>query len=227
MKRFFKAFTLAEILITITIIGIVAAIILPAISDKIGDIVYENQRKKAQNILASGMKMIIANSGGASLQDTDLKKCESDKSCIAEEIKKTFKVLQDNTSSNNAFNEEYLFQKPGNLNVWQDNSMNYVFATSDGMIFGIYKNQKSDNTLTIYADVNGSQLPNEGGRDFCSYTVSEAGTIAENCDTVFDPPYPCFGWNYSSCNPEECSELANKGAYVGWINGACRNRTQR
>ena len=221
------AFTLAEVLITVAIIGVVAAIVLPMISDKIGDIVYNNQRQKAMNVLSNGMKMMIAQSGSASLRDTELKRCQGDQNCIAEEIKKSFKVITDNLSSNNVFNETYIFEKPENLNVWQDSSMNYVFATSDGMIFGIYKNQKSDNTLTIYADVNGSQLPNEGGRDFCSYTVSEAGTIAENCDTFFDPPYPCFGWNYSSCNPEECAELANQGAYVGWINGACRDRTQR
>lgn len=54
------AFTLAEVLITLGIIGIVAAMTMPALINKTQDKVLETQRKKAENSLANGYKRILA-----------------------------------------------------------------------------------------------------------------------------------------------------------------------
>lgn len=222
-----NGFTLAEVLITVTIIGVVAALVLPLISDKIGDITLENQRKKAQSVLSNGIKMIIAQSGSSSLRDTDLKRCKNDSSCIANEIKKAFKVVGEIQKNTELSTGAYIFDDSrATIPVWNTSPMNYVFITSDGMVFGIAVNNKSEDTLTVYADVNGTQLPNEGGRDFCMYSISEAGTVSEKCVPSFDPPNACTIRDLSACDQEECNELS-RFSIVGWRNGACRNLTQR
>ena len=109
MKKF-KAFTLAEVLIVLTIIGVIAALTMPILIGKIGDIVLENQRKKAVSVLSNGVKMLIAQSGSANLQDTDLKKCGPDRNCIAAEIKKAFKVTDEVLNGSKISEEQYLFE---------------------------------------------------------------------------------------------------------------------
>lgn len=47
-----KAFTMAEVLITLGIIGVVAALTMPVILSKVEDKVLESQSLKTQNILA-------------------------------------------------------------------------------------------------------------------------------------------------------------------------------
>ena len=222
-----NAFTLAEVLITLAIIGVVAALTLPVVTDKIGDIVLQNQRKKAQSVLANGIKMMLAQENETDLANTDLKKCGADRNCLAAEIGKYFKVTTDSNSKNDLFAMMYEFgaedaiaseitqlqteQKllkdemvkvkitdlsdlkvntksiNGDYAVWQDPGMNYAFVTSDGMVFGIMNNNKSSNTLTILADVNGASTPNAGGRDLCTYNISSAGALSENCSSSFIP----------------------------------------
>lgn len=241
-----KAFTLAEVLITLTVVGVVAALLLPVLNNKIGDYALQNQRKKAQNVLSNGIKMILANESELSLENTALKKCGSDSDCLASEVQKTFKLIADNNSKNELFTAMYTFGNDDvlaansdtkisddmlavkertvfndrlveksryndniaeiletdlsdaitkvqteTLNsdyaIWQDAGMNYVFVTSDGMIFGIMNNDKSDSTLTILADVNGGKGPNAGGRDLCTYNISGSGIVAETCSSTFIP----------------------------------------
>lgn len=68
MRRFYKtnrenAFTLAEVLITLGIIGVVAAMTLPAIIQNYQQMVLRNQFKKAYAILFNGIKQAQANMG--------------------------------------------------------------------------------------------------------------------------------------------------------------------
>lgn len=53
-------FTLAEVLITLGIIGVVAAITMPALINKINDTVYENQRKVAESKLSQAISMLYS-----------------------------------------------------------------------------------------------------------------------------------------------------------------------
>ena len=55
-----KAFTMAEVLITLGIIGVVAALTMPVILSKVEDKVLESQSLKTQNILANGMRLLMA-----------------------------------------------------------------------------------------------------------------------------------------------------------------------
>ena len=60
-----KGFTLAEVLITLGIIGVVAALTMPSIINNIQKIVLKNQFKKAYSLFSQGVMQAQANLGGA------------------------------------------------------------------------------------------------------------------------------------------------------------------
>ncbi|MEE3350319.1 MAG: type II secretion system protein, partial [Candidatus Gastranaerophilaceae bacterium] len=57
------AFTLAEVLITLGIIGVVAALTLPALIQNYQKQVYVNALKKSVSTLENGFKMALAEDG--------------------------------------------------------------------------------------------------------------------------------------------------------------------
>ena len=70
-KKFF-AFTLAEVLITLGIIGVVAALTIPTLISNHQKKVYVTQLKKAVNTLTNGFKLMLADTGVDHLGDTNL-----------------------------------------------------------------------------------------------------------------------------------------------------------
>lgn len=89
------AFTLAEVLITLGIIGVVAAMTLPAIINKMEDKILESQNKKAQTVLANGFRMLMAKEDVSQLSYTTFASCQNDTECIAKEMKKVFNIIAD------------------------------------------------------------------------------------------------------------------------------------
>ena len=55
-----KAFTLAEVLITLTIIGVVSAITIPNLKNKVDTYTYRSGLKKAYSILKNAHRLSIA-----------------------------------------------------------------------------------------------------------------------------------------------------------------------
>lgn len=58
-----KAFTLAEVLITLGVIGVVAALTLPALINKYQKVVIKNRFKKAYSLVSQAIKQVEVNNG--------------------------------------------------------------------------------------------------------------------------------------------------------------------
>lgn len=89
------AFTLAEVLITLGIIGVVAALTLPSLIQKYQDQVLENQLKKMYSTLSQGIQKAMADDGVSNFYDTELfQACsmESSDACT-QMVKKYFNVV--------------------------------------------------------------------------------------------------------------------------------------
>ncbi len=67
-----KTFTLSEVLITLVIIGIIAAITVPVVMAEYQKKAYVTKLKKAYSSIQSGFKLSMANSGVFELADSDL-----------------------------------------------------------------------------------------------------------------------------------------------------------
>lgn len=194
-KKKKKAFTLAEVLITLGIIGVVAALTIPTLVENEQKVQYATGLKKAYMELQTFFKQYIADEGVTELRQTDLydgvtafaDASRQDKFDTA--IKKYFKVLKTCKIGDGSCNidEKYLTKEGTNPTFSGANK--YVFYTADGIAFAVQMplSCNPDNTKTgkmkalcgnISVDVNGAKSPNREGRDFhVFFAIGHDGTL--------------------------------------------------
>ena len=119
MKRFKKGFTLAEVLITLAIIGVVAAISIPSVISNTQQQEFKTGLKKAVSVLNSAITMNMAIDGETPYDNANLYGYLMKHMAIVEStinLSKKFKVRADNNSYNGIL-------------------VNAAFYTTDGMRF--------------------------------------------------------------------------------------------
>jgi prepilin-type N-terminal cleavage/methylation domain-containing protein len=193
-----KGFTLAEVLITLGIIGVVAAMTMPVLFANINDVVLENQVKKAKSVLINGVKLLMAQDDVTNLDQTTLANCD-DNECIKTEIRKAFKIVEEFDSSKMA---KYTINDKADEDIWSDSDIIYRFATADGTCYGVRRFDKGADSLIFVADINGTKRPNTSCKDLLTFTVS-GNSIAEGCDFASG----CSVDNISACNENECRAM--------------------
>ncbi|MDR1167384.1 MAG: type II secretion system GspH family protein [Heliobacteriaceae bacterium] len=165
-----KAFTLAEVLITLTVIGIVAALTMPGLVQNYRKKVWVTQLQKTVNVWENGMKLIMATDGVNRLSDTEFAAAYFDNyysSNALDILKEYFNITK--TIVDVYTQEHYFYTLAGvdDATGTQSSSGLNTFYTSDGAQFGYHLRAASGTQpigiLTI--DVNGNQKPNTFGRD--------------------------------------------------------------
>ena len=212
MKKF-RGFTLAEVLLTLTIVGVVAAMTMPVLINKISDKVLETQRKKAQAVLANGIDLMFAHGKVDYYRQTRLAKCERI-DCIAAEIKKEFKVAEDSLTSKDISEGAYTIDDE-EFNVWQDSKFAYLFKTPDGITYGLLEPDKEFDGLVVVADINGTKGPNKGGKDLCTFKFGTQGEIASSTTSCGLDGYEvnrCSVNNLAACDAASCNALVSTEA---------------
>lgn len=207
-----RAFTLAEVLITLGIIGIVAAMVLPTLMNNVQDKVLETQRKKAGSVLANGYKKMMADNEVFNIWDTPLLMCmeSSDSlSCIDREHKKVYKTIYSGQLGNNVdltLPDKYTDTEGNELtSPWTDAL--YVFVTPDGFVYGMdVEKIIDDRTFNVYADVNGKKNPNTANKDLVLYTVTSNGSVVEAPIEANNCSYD----NFSGCSEAQCNALGSR-----------------
>ena len=161
------AFTLAEVLITLGIIGIVAALTLPSLINNYKNKAYVNQLKKSVSTIQNGFKMIAAREGAVDLSDTTFGQAFENSSLSSDDLydllipdlNKSFNVVKsykkseiDVMHSNRSGNitdadfcrknvgKVYAFvYKVTNTNACLAENPDIMLILSDGLNIGIYK----------------------------------------------------------------------------------------
>ena len=145
MKKF-AAFTLAEVLITLAIIGVVAALTIPTVIINYQKKMYVTQLKKAYNNLTNGFKTMMANEGVTKLSDTALwSKMPSDIGMseitqpkyadFLKEFSKTFKIVAAYDEKN--IPEKYNYSEYKFLNGDELGPPNAAIYLADGTLLYI------------------------------------------------------------------------------------------
>jgi len=178
-----RAFTLAEVLITLGVIGVVAAMTIPTLMAKINHIKLKSQFKEGYAILSQAVKM--ANDDGWQIQSAESAKnfmnyfkgatlCnDKDKNsthCIG-------RTEKDDNNSVSVTNRDYKYTNYAkNSKYVQTNAFDdFQFYLPNNMLIIIDMNIDSWGTYLITIDINGkSGKPNALGHDVFTFGLKES-----------------------------------------------------
>ena len=199
MKK--KAFTLAEVLITLTIIGVVAAMTVPTIAAGTRKSEFSARLKKFYATISQAQTKAYA------LGDSWDIWCEE-----------TGKSYDNTTKTTKEFAEKYLLPHITTLKSGEENGK-YMIYLNDGTYFYLTKEQ----CLHFFFDANGAKKPNVSGRDIYRYTYCPS-TIDKSIIDAEPGVLLAYFWAtgktraqaVSACksNPDTCSKLLMMD---GWI----------
>lgn len=206
------AFTLAEVLITLGIIGVVAALTIPSLIQNYQKQVWVNQLKKSVSTFEQGFQKILADEGVDNLRYTEVwNKIEGDHSIDSnfeeinveffKEFKKYFSVV-DYKWSDYGYEVAYLSKPSEPVDYFCEEIL-----LADGSLLigiGVFKNEKYAAEIAI--DLNGRKKPNTYGRDVFLFIVTSDGHLVpkgsqKHVNIVKRQDYD-FYWK---TNPERCS----------------------
>jgi prepilin-type N-terminal cleavage/methylation domain-containing protein len=197
-----SGFTLAEILVTLLIIGIIAVLVLPPLIVNAQNAEYTSALKKAYNMTNQALYNLTLDNGLAGdLASTGLFASTysgNEHTLLGEAITKYIKTSKNckTTTNQGCFASEtnqYYDGSYTGTNQTYDAWGAYKFIISDGMSFLIYNYKNDCNTPTystgrtgnmaqtcgyIVIDVNGPKSPNSLGRDtFIFFITNRKGAI--------------------------------------------------
>lgn len=191
IKSELSAFTLAEVLLVLSVIGVVAALTIPALIQKVSNDQYVAKLKKVYSVFSQAYNLLLVDnngdispvfsgngmaSDGANAMNSFatklnvIKNCGSGMGCWYDTEQKFL-----NGSQNTANLDTSLNNKHGKV-ILADGSIIYMSDYSgtcttdrgdqvlDGKICGIF-----------YVDINGNKPPNTRGRDFFGFWITTTG----------------------------------------------------
>ena len=158
-----KAFTLAEVLITLSIIGIVAAMTVPTLMANVNKQIYVTGLKKAYNQLQNAMRMMPISEGcsAGDFECVGLPEIGWDESSYfwdttAELLSRQYKV------------KKICYKKTDPGCDWDRNPQMFPgFMTEDGSQVFVTRSS----TFGIKVDVNGEKGPNKDGQDIFDFYI--------------------------------------------------------
>lgn len=181
LKLKLKGFTLAEVLITLGIIGVVAAMTLPALINRTQGKELEAEFKKAYSVLQAAYNQMTYDEGQI-VNQTNYPGL-----IFINKFKKYFKLSEHTLKNYNGSNKDeetgqitYISKvyktynnKPANMS-WFDDGQTFL---CDGMTIFI-ENMINGNIFLITVDINGFQKkPNRFGHDVFSFEITNKGKI--------------------------------------------------
>ena len=192
-------FTLGETLLTLGIVGVLAAILIPPLNNEIQDIEYKTAYKKAysdaSNVWRSMMNenVVEARTGQyeATIPFTNFNTFMSyftvSKTCMGAQVGKCWNLngeqLYDAKPSGDAIGGSFI---DNSGRAWL-----YIPADFSG-----------DN---IYVDINGFPPPNKYGKDsFGFYPLTESGSLGAGLPVKLMPRSDCTVYNYAICHFPPC-----------------------
>ena len=164
-------FTLAEVLVTLAIIGVVSAMTVPTLMQNHQRKTYVTQLHKVYNEFSQALIQYQNDKNAVNLTEAGF----YDINNIDAFMKKYFKIVQDcGSDCHDCFADKYKkLDGSSNINpVSLPNAKGYILA--DGASICI-------NTAQMHIDINGKQGPNIAARDLFAVKIYNNGTIDENC----------------------------------------------
>ncbi len=182
MKFGYNGFTLAEVLVTLGIIGVVSAMTIPTLMQNHQRKVYVTQLHKVYNELSQAIESYTASKNAISLKEARV----TDATGIANFVSSQFKTVQVcDDKATPCFGSSYstISGTAMNTDVFNPNSSNgYCFTAAGGYSICLAIN---GNLIQTYIDVNGAAPPNIAGRDFYVVGISTTQNLVDGFTVIF------------------------------------------
>ena len=177
-----SAFTLTEVLITLSIIGIISALTVPDLMKNYQKEAQEVQIRKASQEFANAIDMYITEQGKSTLAGTDI---FNDIDSFVTSYLKTTKTCEKNdedNTTNSCFAGTSYRAISGQSSTMSCSEKSYVLANSSSICVTAFTNGEDTNSsarpyLKVIMDSNGSEKPNIGGRDMFTFYIDRTGTL--------------------------------------------------
>lgn len=180
-KKIYKqiAFTLAEVLITLTVVGVIAAMTIPSLTSSTDNVDVVNKLKKTYSDLSNVTKQINFECGGSILNClTDPNAAENDTATVdelASLYKKKLNIIKDcgRTSGTGCFANTMYINLAGN-DVYNPDAGTwpYKMVLSSGVSLGIKWYTNDVSRFLFYVDINAAKGPNVAGRDYFYFSYN-------------------------------------------------------
>ena len=166
------AFTLAEVLVTLGIIGVVSAMTVPTLMQNYQRQSYVTQLHKTYNEISQALLRYQTDRNAINLTEAGL----TSQDAVNNFITTYFKNVKECDTMNNCFASSYKAMDGGTINNnYNANVKSYVFAS--GVSIRPLSVKSGARLINIGIDINGQKGPNIGGRDLFWFYVYNNGVI--------------------------------------------------
>lgn len=177
IKTEFKAFTLAEVLITLGIIGIIAAITIPTLVKNYQDAQYKSAYKKAYSALSQAF--LKASQEGDIVPMTGTYSSQGSEANFAA-IKKQFIVSKECEKTELSKCWDITGEK------WNlEGSDVPSFVDNSGVAWRLRQQDSTNVIPLIFVDTNGMKKPNKYGQDRFMFLFSNGANVVLSKSSVF------------------------------------------
>lgn len=188
------AFTLAEILITIAVIGVVSAITIPSVVKKYQEMTTVNKVKKFYAMMSQALLLSIKDNGPVNEWNVYNTSNEQSANEIASYIKPYLKILKDCGTSSGCLKYQNDPKRLSGSNLLNYDTANIYYKLI--LIDGSYLIIRSESNFcksndgnvpntcgAIYIDISGSKEPNTIGRDIFAVHITPYSLKPNMTDT--------------------------------------------
>ena len=195
-----NGFTLAEVLITLVIVGVIASMTIPTLINKTNKQEFVSRLKKAYSTMAQATNKIIAEEGNPR---ADIGGWATSGEAVYDMYKKYLSNVKEcGLSTSGCFDGIYKRMNGGKGDYYTDRR---TFVIADGMEISIKDSdlwtdcsRNTNGTLntcaTILVDVNGAKGPNTIGQDAFAFNLREDGLVPAGADNKSHCSTSYNGW---------------------------------
>ena len=214
-----KGFTLAEVLITLGVIGVVSAMTLPTLIQKQRDKANVAKLQKVYSVLSQAV--LRAKNEQGEFSAWSMPNSQAGCNEVFANIKPYIKYIKDCGNKSGCWAENVKSLTGGDAR-WYGNNLNaliqngyYSFILSDGTnviidilsikdksikdSFGINLQDFSNDYTTFVVDINGNKAPNVAGRDIFIFLLSNKGLV------------PAGYYNTTNCTTDSSKSTTDAG----------------
>lgn len=172
-----KGFTLAEILITLAIIGLVAAMTIPSLVEKSNDAEYRTALKNFNATLSQATAKIQIENGGDIWDDSGAKDygwySQPNSIRMRAEYKKHLKLVKEGAVKDLFYPLLKQYKVSTGFNMTTYVAPAAVLSDGSYVVFYSFQNCASTNCGVVGVDVNGMKGPNMMGKDYYEFYIGE------------------------------------------------------